>query len=378
MIVAEMLAREGQNWLTMWLNGLNFVRLCYPIGTNGFGARTNPTCITNQSAITPMHRLPAYVQNWTPGTYVALMGAMGIDATGAPRFASQSIWVVAGAGASGKPRPYFGPLVPAPPVISYAATLARPGFVPRDVRPWPVWSVGSAPAAPSPVPLDDSDTGGMRRPAPGYGRWEWAQPGTRPEVITRPETPAIVRSPPRTWEREVKIGANTPTARFFFALMQAREKVSELDDIVGVMFQALPANIRRRAGRSEHAQRVAVVEYFGQIDWQAFLRGMVANQIEDEIIGRTYFQARGATRNLLHGNQIGSMGPVNTPGFKEYSASVSDLAKMLANDMFGPTTKEREAAQLKALWRAERARRRLQREANQSLKGQGQSRPRNN
>lgn len=362
MLVAEILVREGMNWLTMWLNGLSLVQFCRPISASGFSGSTG-NCLSNQAGLQPMSRLPTQVAGMVPGQYLALMGFTHLSAIGSKRYGSQSIWRVVGVASSGvQPRPFWSTYVDYRPVVSWAASQARPGFVPRDVRPWPVWSLGHAPAAPSPTPDSDTD---VYRPAPGYGRWEWDRPNNPPNVITRPDAPAVVRSPPTTWEREVKIGANTPTAKFFFALMQAREKVSELDDIVGVMFDALPKNIKRRTARTDHAKRVAVVEYFSSIDWQAFLRGLIANQIEDEIIGRTYFKARGISRNALHGNQIGSMGEVATPGFKDYAKAVNELATMLANDMFGPTTREIEEKHNRALWEAEKKRRALQRAANQ-------------
>lgn len=378
MMVAEILYREGMTWATMWLNGLSLHQFCAPLAASGFTGSTG-RCLTGQAGLQPMSRLPAQVAGMSPGQYLALMGYTHTTMVGSKRYGSQSVWVVTGTNAPNmaKPRPFWSPYVRhSTAMISYGASLSRPGFVPFDVRPWPVWSQGHAPSAPSPT-ADEPD---WVRPAPGYGRWEWVRPHQPPNVITRPTTPPLTRVVPNANTKEVKIGANTPTARFFFALMQAREKVSELDDIVQVMFSALPKNIKRRVGSNEHDRRVAVVEYFGQIDWQAFLRGLIANQIEDEIIGRTYFRARAATRNMVHGDQIGSLGEVATPGFKEYAKSVNELANMLANDMFGPTTREREEEVLQAIWKAERQRRALkravekqqrdlQREANQRRRG---------
>lgn len=359
--IAEMVAKEAYTWMTLWLNGLEFQRFCAVRPSVGFSGG-NINCLTGQGPPLPMWRLPQTVASSPDGRYIHVMGLTGIIAGVVFRYGTTQIWRCRSTShGQARSRPFYAPVIQLRPVTSWQAGHARPGHVPFDVRPWPVWAHARPTTAPSPVP--DTDDG--LRPPPGYGRWEWTRPNNPPDVDVRPEAPSVVRSPPTTMEREVKIGANTPTARFFFTLMQAREKVSELDDVVGVMFDALPKNIKRRTGRSDHAQRVAVVEYFGQIDWQAFLRGMVANQIEDEIIGRTFFQARGAMRNMVHGNQIGSMGPVNTDGFQEYSSAVSDLSKMLADDMFGPTTREREEATRRAMWKAEKARRDLLRKANQ-------------
>lgn len=370
--LTEAAANELTTFLTMWLNGLEFQRFCAPRLSAGFtGGKSN--CLTGQGPPTRMSQLPASVAAGPDGDYRHIMGLSGVIAGVVLRYSTSQIWRIrATPSGQTRARPFYGPVVMPAPVISWAASQARPGHVPFDVRPWPVWSTPRAVTAPSPGPEVDD----RLRPPPGWGRWEWDRPGQKPDIDVRPDAPPRTRAVPNSQTQEVKIGANTPTARFFFTLMQAREKVSELDDIVDVMFDALPKNIRRRTANTDHARRVAVAEYFSEIDWQAFLRGLVANQIEDEIIGRTYFQARGIMRNAVHGNQIGSMGPVATPGFKDYAKSVSELSEQIAHRMFGDTSREREDKVRKAMWRAERERRRLTREANQQRQGQGQSRPR--
>lgn len=281
-----------------------------------------------------MGELMGYVAGAAPGAHVSLLGFTHMAGGLAWRGRVTRVYQVVGS-LPRRERPFYGVAPPANvwarAPISVAGRWSPPGRVPFDVRPWPVGKHGNPPVGPSPVPDEPSVPGiqGMR--------WTWASFGQRAQTENIRDLEGV-RDVAKPWEKEVKIGANTAAGQFFFNLMKAREAVSELQDIVGVMFDSLPKHTQYRYGgakASEHDQLRAVFENLDRIDAGLFLKNLLANQIEDEIIGRTWMTARGKFRDALFGNTIGSTGPLATDAFKDYAKAVSDLSKMLADDILG-------------------------------------------
>lgn len=369
-LVIEKVAREALQYYFMSMNGFTFVQYCDPfIGASRWTGSPNQggTCVspTGQQPGQPIASL--LTNNFTDNAGVALIGASGFVATTTtPRWRTNSTWrAKVHTGVGPRPRPFFGPIAPPVGVPSVVASAAAPGFVPYNVRPWPVWGGTQAPPAPSPVPADDlADT-----PIPGI-RWTWGgyrQPA-QVQRIDRVNTPSRVVT--RPMEREIKIGANTPAGQFFFNLMKAREQVSEIMDIFGVLYNALPKHTRARYGganASDHDKMRAVFENLENIDAGLFLAGLVQNQIEDEIIGRTWFKARGQLRNKIFGETIGSLGPVANGAFEEYALAVSNLAKGISDGIFGQQGHEYDRTMGSLLKTAETKLRALRKAANHSL-----------
>lgn len=341
--VAEIVLKEIYTHAMLYLNGLAFSKFCRLVGSDGFGtappSSTQP-CLTGQgSPIYAMGEIPRIVPGMNPGAYINVMGQSGrAPATGFPRYSSQSYYRVIGAPVGvTRPRPFYAPtrryFEATVPVAQ--ARFARPGQVPAHVRPWPVWAGPRPWVDPAPTP----DAAGVPKARGTVPPWSWAWPG-RGLPISRPlpGNPAIPRNPPIGRTREVKFGANTAVGRLFFAIMRAREAVSEFQDFVQVIFRALPKDIQKLYGGNKASvgdMMTAVFEHAGEIDGGLFIRNLIANQIEDEIIGRTYFKLRGELRNIVFGKSMGSLGPVSNPLFEEYAKAVSAFAEAIAKALTG-------------------------------------------
>lgn len=360
-VLADLAIREASYSLMMWLNGLVLKQTCAFLPTDSWSG--NQLCSTGQGRGRPMGELYGHVAGLSAGAHVSLLGFTNMSGGINWRGRVTRIYNVV-ANKVPNQRPWVGVTPPAGNVwarapISVAATRSPPGRVPFDVRPWPVGKHGNPPIGPQPVP-DSSSVPGIQ----GM-RWSWASFG-RTAQVENIRSPTAVRDVAKPWEKEVKIGANTAAGQFFFTLMRARENVSELQDFVGVMFDSLPKHTQYRYGgarASEHDQLRAVIENLENIDAGLFLKNLIANQLEDEIIGRTWIAARGKFRNALFGDVIGSTGPLATPAFKNYAKAVSDLSKMLADDLLGKQSYNHDRKLGDLLKRAENALRNL---ANQS------------
>lgn len=375
-ILAEVALKELFIRWMLHLNGLVFVRFCgvFPTQFAGFGASLS-NCLTGQAASSySMADAMASVPGLAPGTYMHLLGFSKLIGGVIRRYSSNSIYQVSGVSVAGtRARPFYVPYQ-RPFVTSVAATYYPPGRVPFDVKPWPVGKYGNPPIGPQPIP--EAPT--YPPPSVAPTRWTWGQVGVPPRVENPSRTNPITRAPTLPWEREVKIGANTPAAQFFFTLMKAREAVSELQDVIDVIFQSLPKHTQARYGgalASDHQKNLAVFENIEKMDAGLFLQNLLANQIEDEIIGRTWIAGRGKLRNKIFGNMIGSTGPLANEAFKAYAKHVSDLAKGIAQGILGKQGYEYERRIDSLLRSTEKALRDLRRAANQSPPPLGQSRP---
>lgn len=336
----QQVAREFTWQLAFYANGLQFVSYCSLVGASGFiGPANLPNCTTGQaSGGRPLGELGQVLGTRLSSGYVHIVGTRA-SVGGVPRYNSQTIFFWPGAVAAAGRRPFYrNYAIPvragaddfAPPYASY---IRQPGFVLPQVRPWPVWSGPRPTTAPSPVPQapDYPDQGTIAGPGTG---WDWSPGVSRPIVRPLPANPSIPRAVPRTNVREMKIGANTRAAGLFFSLMKAREMVSEWGDLLDVIFKSLPKSTQKAFGGSNAStsRKVqAVLERFGDMDAREFLKNLIANHIEDEIIGRTYMKWRSEARAGIVGNQMGSIGPVANDAFKNYAKYVSDLSNDLAD-----------------------------------------------
>lgn len=352
-LIASMIAQwavEQMNMhLALWLNGFSLVRICDP--TKGMDTWTTsstlPACLTGTGAGLPPRALPAYVGS-LPGPnypYIRFLGLNVVTPFGAKFYKESRDYAVVPAGGSGsRPRPHYSPVnTPrfAPP---RAGALAPPGFVPIAVKPYPVWA-GNPPGVPgvdSGNGLPGGRTGGVSsgvipgvpsRPEDRPWRWEFP-PFAPAKPITAVPIPDV-RAPPLPGQREVKVGANTRAGQLFFGLMKAREAVSEMDDFVEVLFRSLPKGTQSRYGDDMGSMILGLYENLDKFDFRLAMRNLIANQLEDEIIGRSYMSMRGSARRAVWGDHMGSLGTVNGPGFEEFAKAVSQAAGDAADAMMG-------------------------------------------
>lgn len=128
---------------------------------------------------------------------------------------------------------------------------------------------------------------------PGYnGGVEFGPGGPRP-------APPHVPRPPRPGEREIKAQVPWPAglaAKGFHTL-------TEIMDAADCLFNALPGKTRRRYPGGLHNKVRAIAENSDQIDWGSAIQCLVANQVEDAIVGglagragRAYTRATGGRR----------------------------------------------------------------------------------
>lgn len=232
-------------------------------------------------------------------------------------------------------RPY--PIRPAIPNSLDPGLDAFPWPVTPTPRPIPYWMIPHV----LPLPLSPQHRVGgygvarpITNPRVGVvvtvGR---NRPGGRPisEIEPIPVSPVNPpRKAPPSGEKEKKLNG---TGREL--LGRALHGFSEANDVIDVFFAALPRDIQRRYGRVEYVRKgansrfiringrwvhradgsgqatrrivrradlygrgQAVYENFHRLDWGRVMTGLVANEIEDRIVGRGFRAARDGARRI--------------------------------------------------------------------------------
>lgn len=348
-MIAEWAIDLSNMYLALFLNGLTLTRICDPQkGMDTWTAGTLTACLTSTGAGLPPRALPAYVAGLGPSSTVNIrfLGLNVVTPFNAKFYKeSRDYGLVPHVVLTPRPRPHYSPVAPIPIAPPRAGALAPPGRVPWSVRPWPVWAGNPAgvPGVTSgngvPGAMPGGRSWGVSPGIPGVSArpdapaWQWAWDGSGVQTPSRP-IPAV-RALPAPGTREVKIGANTRAGQLFFGLMKARETVSEVDDFVTSLFRSLPKATQKRYEKNMGEMLLALYENMDLFDFRLALRNLIANQIEDEIIGRSYMSMRGAARNAVWGNTMGSLGPVNGPGFDDFVTAVSDAASLAADGLMG-------------------------------------------
>lgn len=333
-MIGTFLVEEMFDRAILWLSGLRFHKSCSPGFYQRFTTTPGDGCLIGVGSASG-NTMADLARNPPPTTgYVQILSEPYLAGAGLlrRRTVDQFTAITATDYLGRRPRPWVEPLPTRPARPS--DTLNRPGDVPTVVPPWPVW-VGPRPW---PVPRPTSHPQDEVEPTTRPWRWEWdttrpqSRPSSRP--VTRPVSE--VRVVPSTLTKEVKVGANTRAAQMFFQLMRARELVSEIGDMWEVLYASLPKSTRKAYGGNQvsDAQMLrALYDNWDRIDPMLFLENLIANQIEDEIIGRTWIKYRAQLRNIMFDGMMGSTGTVASPSFKEYAKAVSNLARHLAKGM---------------------------------------------
>lgn len=296
---------------------------------SGPGAQNG--CLSNQLGLASRSfwQMAISVRTAIEGTYFNIYGIQGLATPTIPYWKTLENWQVVGA--RPRPGPFYAPVAPAIPVPAPmdVAPAYPPGFVP--------WYVTPAPYRPGVTPgVEAGNAPPWAGDKPTFGppiAWEIAPPRVRP--ITIP----IVRAPPKPGEREVKFGANTLAGQMLFGLFRAIEAKQEVKDFIESLFRALPRDVQKRFGgnkASEFSMLTAISMNVDKIDGKLWLRNMVANQVEDEIIGRTYMKARSYLRNFILRDAMGNPVPLsNDPVFKAYAKKVSMEVSDFIDFLFG-------------------------------------------
>lgn len=125
-----------------------------------------------------------------------------------------------------------------------------------------------------PMPKPPSDT---RVEYPGL-------PGSKPEVVTVP----AVRQPPRPNEREKKFKGSSQTVQSIFRrLSRTKEAVSEMDDFIDTIFEALPKRVQEelKGRKTPQGKLQHIYKNWNKINWTEWLKNFVENWLEDKVMG---------------------------------------------------------------------------------------------
>jgi len=161
---------------------------------------------------------------------------------------------------------------PDPVSLPYAA-------IPHVALPWPSAGGYGPPRTP---PYFD---GGLRGKPP---RSIWQPPGQVPHWPEKPK--------PGETERKKPIPAS-PFGRLVKALANG---ITETDDAINAIFQALPDKYKFRNGHrinTIQGKAAAIVQHFDKISWSQAAKNLIANHLADKYIGKASRALTQATRN---------------------------------------------------------------------------------
>jgi len=167
--------------------------------------------------------------------------------------------------------------------------VPRPGrIVPNPWRdPWEQPSTG-----PKPVSIQH----GTRLFPPKNKAWRFTASETKSTVSMAPPPK---KPPKKTRERKFK-----GIPGFVRHVLTAWNGVTEFGDVVGAMYKALPESVRKsEKARNIRDQSIAVWQHFDKIDMEDALVGIIYNEIENKLIGKSLGTNRLATQAQLR--QIG-------------------------------------------------------------------------
>nr|QJB20300.1 MAG: hypothetical protein [Microvirus sp.] len=200
------------------------------------------------------------------------------------------------------PHPIFDPYIPNPPV---RPSPPDPIPVPRPVVPirtnpggWPQFREGGYDVRQRyggshgvrqreyvvpPIDVEiDIPVGPARPPRPGQPTVPGQAPTARPRVRNRSRIQP--RSRTRADEKEKKVGSKSNRALGIIG--RALGRFSETNDFVDALYGALPPHLRTANNFVDRGR--ILVEHFDSIDAAQAIQNLVANEIEDRIVGRAF------------------------------------------------------------------------------------------
>lgn len=201
---------------------------------------------------------------------------------------------------------------PRPWIVPHALPAPSPRYLPIKnpaPRPLPVpWK-----AIPDRVPDPAEEAENPDRPeqeAPEEAPPEWTRiieynPAKSPKPTISPLAPPY-RRPPRREEKEKKFsGTSDFVQNFFKKISKGKEAISEIDDFIEQIFEALPKEIQKKVKRkTPQGMLKEIYDHWDKIDWYKAIDGIVLNWIEDKVVGTALAASdktsrmRGATSNI--------------------------------------------------------------------------------
>lgn len=263
-------------------------------GEHAYGAFAN-ACIGNQ----------ANNQPWgSPINPASKSLALMIRYNTIPRFGMQRAWTRSITGATRHPAwlPHVEWLPEIPPEkLPIVGAQRQPRTLPYEVIPmkepdWerPQWD-------PNYNPNIEERT---RPPERTVDNRVTYNPGQR--IIHRSATRAE-RKPPERGEKEKKFaGSSQGVQEFFRVISRGKEALTEVDDFIDNIFEALPKNLQKTLeGRKTPSDKLAYIyTHWDEIDWNKAVDNIVINHFQDKVVGTGLRESdkaalkRGATNTL--------------------------------------------------------------------------------
>lgn len=191
------------------------------------------------------------------------------------------------------PKPIFIPL-PDPLADPYADPYAPPEPVIREVpAPYPTPGRGPRPA-PRPKPYESPMIETEIRPSPGPARppyspddpWQDYDPGAQPRPVPRPEPGLHPRLPPPPGDKERK--RDIPRGLAGKLLAKLYDTVTEADDAIDEIYDALPKEKRCKGAKTPQAKVQCIYDNFEHLDLMKAAANLAYNHYEDKLYGRIY------------------------------------------------------------------------------------------
>lgn len=214
---------------------------------------------------------------------------------------------------------------PARPVPGQTSAGGTP-LVPAIPAPWAPLVDGYAPPAvsaadpPMSIPFAGAPSvtrysrgrGGSvaQGPARGYGPPALVPPVGGTDIHISPNAPvryndhapAVARAIPSPSVVEKKV-ADTPASRAIISGFKSMANYSEAGDFLDVLHKSLPYRLRAKGG-TQISKIKALIDNYEYIDWEKFLKGYVANEMEDAAYGALYGAGRAAANAMDPSGQL--------------------------------------------------------------------------
>lgn len=94
----------------------------------------------------------------------------------------------------------------------------------------------------------------------------------------------------------------------FRKLARSKEAITELDDFIDNIFEALPKSVQKKLkGRKTPQGKLKhIYDNFDKVDWTEAGKNIAKNHIEDKLMGRALKEANRIAGNLGHKSTLGA------------------------------------------------------------------------
>lgn len=227
-----------------------------------------------------------------------------------------------------------------------ASGVARgpmPAHDPRPMEhPWspPSRRVPLAPYAPyvpvpwelipqkKPDPFEPPPANDVKPESPGDRKRVLEWPSSRIRIQSRPNT----RRPPRRNEKEQKFKGSSGAARMIFGkLARGKEALTEMDDFIDNIFEALPKKTQKelKGRKTPQGKLKKIYDNFDKVDWEQAAKNIAKNYIEDKMMGRALREADRISDALGHKSRLGARDLA-----KQGGKAFSDIADQIIDSIW--------------------------------------------